>query len=155
MTNEKKFPKTINQWEFDYGFFTDFPRIIVTWDFSHSSFKSRRYPNLETTCHNRLNFFLWTKLFENLLLARYIMSVVAPLILIKTREKYLSRNSLFRLETCNVTKTELFYRHSRIIPISHEYLKNVDFSDLWSKFLQQFSKNSKFSRVSPKSYFRN
>ena len=136
MTNEKKFPKTINQWEFDYGFFTDFPRIIVTCEFSHSSFKRRRYPNLKITCHNRLNFYLWTKLFDNLLLARYIISVVGPLILIKTRKKYLSRNSFFWLENCNVTKVELFYRHSCIIPNSHEYLQiPVDFSDLRSKFL--------------------
>ena len=38
------------------------------------------YPNLKTTCHIKLKFFLWTKLKENLLLAKYIISVTAPLI---------------------------------------------------------------------------
>ena len=34
--------KTINQWEFDYGLFTNLPRIIVARCFSPSSFKLRR-----------------------------------------------------------------------------------------------------------------
>ena len=38
------------------------------------------YPNLKTTCHIKLNFFLWNKLIENLLLAKYLLSVTAPLI---------------------------------------------------------------------------
>ena len=73
MTNEKHFPKTISQWEFDYGLFTNLPRIIVTCDFSP------RYPNLKTTCHIKLKFFLWTKLIENLLLPKYLISVTAHL----------------------------------------------------------------------------
>ena len=36
------------------------------------------YPNLKTTCHIELKFFLWTKLPENLLLAKYLKSVNAP-----------------------------------------------------------------------------
>ena len=41
----KHFPKTINQWEFDYGLFTNLPRIIVARDFSPSLLKLRRgYP---------------------------------------------------------------------------------------------------------------
>ena len=39
LTNEKHFPKTISISEFDYGFFTNLPRIIVDCDFSPSSFK--------------------------------------------------------------------------------------------------------------------
>ena len=42
LTNEKHFPKTINQEEFDYGLFTNLPRIIITRDFSPSSFKLKR-----------------------------------------------------------------------------------------------------------------
>ena len=38
------------------------------------------YPNLKTSCHVNLNFFLWTKLLENLLHAKYIISVATPLI---------------------------------------------------------------------------
>ena len=37
MTNEKHFPKTIGQWEFDYDFFTNLPKIILACDFSPSS----------------------------------------------------------------------------------------------------------------------
>ena len=37
MTNEKHFPKTIGQWEFDYGLFTNLPRIILACDFYPSS----------------------------------------------------------------------------------------------------------------------
>ena len=80
-TNEKHFPKTISQWECDYGLFTNLPRIIVPCDFSEFIQTQKRYPiawqnmypNLKTTSHIKLKFFLWTKLLENLLLA------VAPL----------------------------------------------------------------------------
>ena len=42
LTNEKHFPKTANQEEFNYGLFTKLPRIIVSRDFSPSSFKLKR-----------------------------------------------------------------------------------------------------------------
>ena len=42
LTNEKYFPKTISQWEVDCGLFTNLTRIIVTRDFSPSSFKLKR-----------------------------------------------------------------------------------------------------------------
>ena len=38
------------------------------------------YPNLKTTCHIKLKFSLWTKLLENLLLTKYLISVTLPLI---------------------------------------------------------------------------
>ena len=92
MTYEKDFPKTISQWEFDYGNYgllTNLTRIIVTcltflWVYSNSEelsyfFWQNTYPNLKTTCHINLKFFLWTKLLENLLLAKYLISVAAPL----------------------------------------------------------------------------
>ena len=37
------------------------------------------YPNLKTTCHIKLKFFLWTKLLRNLLLPKYLISVDASL----------------------------------------------------------------------------
>ena len=37
------------------------------------------YPNLKTTRHIKLEFFFWTKLLENLLLAKYLIYVTAPL----------------------------------------------------------------------------
>ena len=45
------------------------------------SYLSRQntYPNLKTTCHIKLKFFLSTKLVENLFLAKCLISVAAPL----------------------------------------------------------------------------
>ena len=85
---KKHFAKTISQWEFDYGLFTNLPRIILACDFSPISFKFKRgilplwqnmYPNLKTACHMQLKFFLWTKLREYLLLVKYLISVAATL----------------------------------------------------------------------------
>ena len=92
MTNEKYFPKTISHLEFGYGLFTNLPRIIVAREFSPSSFKLKRvsylswqntYPKLKTTSHIKLKFFWWTKLIENSLFAKYIISVAAPLIAVR------------------------------------------------------------------------
>ena len=38
------------------------------------------YPKLKATCHIKLKYFLWIKLLENLLRAKYLISVAAPLI---------------------------------------------------------------------------
>ena len=74
----KTFPKTIGQWDFDFGLFSNLPRIIVIMSFLqiHSNSKEvsylsweNTYPNLKTTCHIKLKFFLWTKPLENLLLS--------------------------------------------------------------------------------------
>ena len=40
------------------------------------------YRNPKATCHIKLKLFLWTKLLDNLLLAKYLISVTAPLKLI-------------------------------------------------------------------------
>ena len=81
MTNEKHFPKTINQLEFDYGFLTNFHRIIVLANFLpvHSNSKEvshlywqSLYPSLKATCNIMLTFLLWIKLPEKLLLAKYL-----------------------------------------------------------------------------------
>ena len=42
MTNGKHFPKTLSQWEFDYGLPTNLPGITVACDFSPCSFTPRR-----------------------------------------------------------------------------------------------------------------
>ena len=54
-----------------------------------------RYPNLKTTCHIKLNIFLWTKLLENLLLAKYVISVAAPLIAHNLLINYLNLRRVF------------------------------------------------------------
>ena len=40
-----------------------------------------RYPNLKTTCHIKLKYFLWTKLLESLLLTKCLISVTATLMI--------------------------------------------------------------------------
>ena len=42
MANENHFPKTISQRDFDYGSFTNLPKIVKFTDFSPSSFKLER-----------------------------------------------------------------------------------------------------------------
>ena len=65
---------------------------------SHLSWQNT-YPNPKTTCHIKVKFFLWTKLLENLLLAKYLISVAAPLNLIEDQpdidEIYLYAKDLY------------------------------------------------------------
>ena len=42
LTNETQFLQTLRQWKFDYGLFTNLPRVIVVCDFSPSSFELKR-----------------------------------------------------------------------------------------------------------------
>ena len=81
LSNEKYFPKTISQWEFDDDLIINLRRIIIDGAFSVSSLKLRRgtRPPLKTTCHIKLKLFLWTKLVQNLLLAKYLIFVGATL----------------------------------------------------------------------------
>ena len=37
------------------------------------------YRNLKTACHIKLKFFMWSKLLENLLFAKYLISATVPL----------------------------------------------------------------------------
>ena len=86
----------------NYCHFTTFLRV-------HSNSKEvfylswqNRYPNLKTTCHMKLKIFLWTKLLERLLLAKYLTSVTAAL---RTLEKKILFLSLpypeeISLQTC-------------------------------------------------------
>ena len=53
------------------------------------------YPNLKNLCHIKLNFFLWTKLLENLLLAKYLISVAASSML-----RNCFKNHFWKLEKC-------------------------------------------------------
>ena len=74
---------------FHYGLFTNSPDIIVACDFFfrvHWNSKvvsylpwQNKYPNLKTTCHIKPKLFLWTRLSNNLLLAKYLVSVAATL----------------------------------------------------------------------------
>ena len=61
--------------------------LLVTFPRVHSNSKEvsylpwqNTYPNLKTTCNIKLKIFLRTKLIENLLLTKYLISVTTPLI---------------------------------------------------------------------------
>ena len=87
LTDEKYFLKTVSQWEFDFGLFTNYFRLQRLLEFIQTQkevsylSKQNNYDILKTTCHLKLKFFLWTKLPENILLAKYLISVAATLIL--------------------------------------------------------------------------
>ena len=68
-------------------------------------FDKMRTPNLKTTCHIKLKFFLWTKLLENLLLAKYFISVAAPLMTI-ARQPQITQNSKFVISLQHLKKRE-------------------------------------------------
>ena len=59
---------------------------------------------MKTSCHVKLKFFLWTKLLENLLLAKYLIPVA------ETSNVSISRPiSEINLETMKVTIYEVSY----------------------------------------------
>ena len=51
------------------------------------------YPNSKTICHIKLKFFLSTKLLDNLLLAKYLISATAPLTL---KQIFWKTNTFFK-----------------------------------------------------------
>ena len=85
----KTFSENFKPMRVDYGLFTSFTenycRSRHISEFIHTE---KRYPTfLDKICIltwkllviSKLNFFLWTKLLENLLLAKYLIFVSAPL----------------------------------------------------------------------------
>ena len=88
MTKEKHFPKAIGNEILVMACLQICRELLLLTTFLrvHSNSKEvsylsqqNKYPNLKTTCHIKLKFFLWTKLLENLLLVKYLLSVAAPL----------------------------------------------------------------------------
>ena len=73
------------------------------------------YPNLKTICYIKLKLFLWTKLMENLLLAKYLISVTAPLINLM-------------LQLINITKYIKIY-----IKIYNKIYHNISNESFWCK----------------------
>ena len=56
-----------------------FLRVHSNSEEAYYLFWQNTYHNLSSTCHIKLELFLWTKLLENLLLAKYLISSIAPL----------------------------------------------------------------------------
>ena len=66
---------------FIYKFTENYCRLRLSSDFIQTK---KRYPtalDLKTTCHIKLKFFMWTKLLESLMLAKYFISVTVTLII--------------------------------------------------------------------------
>ena len=104
MTNEKYFQKTISQWEFDHGLCTNLPSKLVTSYLSWQNF----YPNIKTASHIKLKFYLWTKLLENVLLAKYLLYSAAIL--------NVKMENIFRKVSCS----SFLVKHScflKVLPI--------------------------------------
>ena len=53
------------------------------------------YTSLKTTFHIKLKYFFWTKLLANLLLAKYLISVTAPLNIYTNNQFEILRNYFF------------------------------------------------------------
>ena len=73
MTNEKRFPKNISQWEFDFGLFTNLPTVMVARDdFSPSSFKPLKpssfisYLSWQNNSHKKQIVWKYERLNRNL-----------------------------------------------------------------------------------------
>ena len=73
-----------------------FSEFIQTREVSYHYWQNG-YPNLKTTSQIKLKFFLWTKLLENLLLAKYLISVAATL-----KFDYLKNKKSFQNEIRNI-----------------------------------------------------
>ena len=93
-----------------------------------------------------------TSILAELLVNNKYSLISFQLIFRKILEKYLQKNSFFKLEISNFIKTQPFCRYSCIISIIQECQQKVDFSYFSSKFQQQFqsSKNFKFSGAFPR-----
>ena len=85
--------------------FTNLQRIVILQDFSPCSFKLKRgilplltkyLSSLENYLSYQATIFLWTKLLENLLLAKYLIFVTAPW---KEQFKYFLK-FLYLLKVC-------------------------------------------------------
>ena len=97
-----------------------------------------KYPNLKSTSHNKPIFFLWTKLLENLLFAKYLISVAVPLTKFNWKWLYLMTScnnqilqratSDFLQRTTSVMNNEWFFATSneRILEqVTSEFLQRV------------------------------
>ena len=110
LTKDERFPKTISQWEFDYGLFTKLLIIIVAREFSRTSFNSKKasylnwknkYPNLKSTCQIKPKFFLWIKLLQNQLIAKYLIYVPAATSTFVTQYSNILLRRLFTPSYCS------------------------------------------------------
>ena len=114
--------------------------LLVTFPRVHSNSKDvsylpwqNTYPNLKTTCHIKLKFFLWTKLLENLLLAKYLISVTTPLISDIIEIAKIKKKKVF-LVTMDIEKAFDSLDHNFLISALEKYGFGKNFIS-WVKIL--------------------
>ena len=88
--------------------------------------RQNTYPNLKTTCHIKLKFFLWTKPLENLLFAKYLISVTASLSW-KDNKYYqllFEQKRNFKINVCLMNQKAAMYLTFQFIDIWYIYIYN-------------------------------
>ena len=90
-------------------------------------------PNLKTNCHIKLKFCLWTKLVENLIPAKYLISVAAPL-------KFRSSRShiFFKIGTLKNFANWKIHRKIPVLESFNKVTKHRCFPVNFGKFLRTF-----------------
>ena len=101
------------------------------------------YPNLKTTCHIMLKFFLWTKLLKKLLLAKYLISITALLGFKRNKHKcnfhYVamlgwSGQNYWSGQNWNFIKIIWFLHHLKALERISEWAHFLNFSAPKSRF---------------------
>ena len=84
---------------------TTFLQVHSNWkEVSYLSWQNT-YRNLKTTWHIKVKFYLWTKLVENLLHPKYLISVTAPLN--KTKDNKIKENLCFLCSTISINEIKV------------------------------------------------
>ena len=86
------------------------------------------YPYLKITCHIKLKFFLWTKLIEKLLLAKYLISVTTPLSFFPANIYLFKVNNWNNRKRCEILKLTIKTPEQRYWSCSGVFIVN------WSYF---------------------
>ena len=95
----------------------------------------KTYPNLKTTCQIKLKFFLWTKLLENLLVAKYLITVIAPL-----------SNSNFSQDTVIVYKKAVQMSVHQVTTNDNEWQQMIMSGSKW-QFHNEWKRHSTLQRM--------
>ena len=98
------------------------------------------HSNLKSTCYIKLKFFFWTKLLENLLLAKYLISVTGPLNIYTNNQFEIFRNYFFIHLKENNKKLKIFtfWETALTCPFSKVAIKQLIFTTILVPKLQLY-----------------
>ena len=93
------------------------------------------HSTLKSTCHIKLKIFFWTKLLENLLLAKYLITVAGPLNIYTNNPFEIFRNYFFIHLKENNMKLNIFmfWETALTCPFSKVAIKKINFYNLVPK----------------------